>query len=50
MADAVSKANPAHGLELQKEMRKLRRDLLDLGNEQGVRIVVFTVIVFAKMQ
>lgn len=26
-----------HGLELQGQMRKLRRDLLDLRNEQGVR-------------
>lgn len=37
MADEVSRTNPTHGLELQAEIRQLRRDLLDLGNEQGVR-------------
>lgn len=36
MADEVSRTNPTHGLTLQVEIRQLRRDLLDLGNEQGV--------------
>lgn len=37
MADEVSRTNPTHGLELQAQIQQLRRDLLDLGNEQGVR-------------
>lgn len=37
MADEVSRTNPTHGLGLQAEIRQLRRDLLDLGNEQEVR-------------
>ncbi|CAM9884536.1 unnamed protein product, partial [Ascophyllum nodosum] len=34
VADEVSRASPNHGLELQVQIRQLRRELLDLGNEQ----------------
>ncbi|CAM9765870.1 unnamed protein product, partial [Hapterophycus canaliculatus] len=37
VADEVSRANPTHGLELQAKIRELRRDLLDLGNEQATQ-------------
>ena len=36
VADEVSRASPNHGLELQVQIRQLRRELLDLGNEQQV--------------
>ncbi|CAM9321940.1 unnamed protein product, partial [Ascophyllum nodosum] len=32
VANEVSRASPNHGLELQVQIRQLRRELLDLGN------------------
>ncbi|CBJ29175.1 hypothetical protein Esi_0136_0047 [Ectocarpus siliculosus] len=37
VADEVSRTNPTDGLAVQAQIRELRRDLLDLGNEQGTQ-------------